>query len=209
MGPHTGPFFLSMQPLPEIFLRFARLYKEHGFSLYMIGGTSRDYLLGLPCLDFDFVTDATPEEEKAFLPEANYHFERFGTIKAEGCDITTLRYEEDYVDHRHPGKVRFIKDLSLDSCRRDFTINALYIDAEGKVYDFHGGLEDLRQGIIRFIGDPAKRIKEDPLRILRAHRFAKRLQFHFDPKTEEALVSLADELSKINPDKVLMEKKKE
>lgn len=201
-----------MKPLPTLFLELAALYRAHGFSLYMIGGTSRDFLLGIDPLDFDFVTDATPEEEKAFLPEANYHFAKFGSIKVKyqgtSVDITTLRKEQGYGDHRHPDEVTFITDIREDSYRRDFTVNALYIDAEGNVHDFHGGMEDLSSKLIRFIGDPHERIKEDPLRILRARRFAKRLGFSIEKNTEKAMFELDGELSRINPDKVLMESKK-
>ena len=179
----------------------------------MIGGTSRDYLLGIEPDDLDFVTDATPEEEKAFLPDANYTFERFGSIKvkigATHADVTTLREEGNYKDHRHPGHVRFIKDVRTDSLRRDFTVNALYIDQDGRVLDFHHGLDDLESKTLRFIGEPRRRILEDPLRILRAERFAKRLGFTIEPESAEAMDSLRGELSKLNPDKVSLERKKE
>lgn len=178
----------------------------------MIGGTSRDFLLDIDPDDLDFVTDATPMEEKAFLPDANYTFERFGSIKvrigAAHADVTTLREEGEYADHRHPGHVQFIKDVRKDSLRRDFTVNALYIDAEGNVLDFHNGLKDLETKTLRFIGEPRRRILEDPLRILRAERFAKRLGFAIEPQSAEAMESLRGELSKLNPDKVSLEMKK-
>ncbi|MBP5091186.1 MAG: hypothetical protein J6328_01325 [Bacilli bacterium] len=179
----------------------------------MVGGTSRDYLLGLPYADYDFVTDATPDEEKAFLPNAKYDFARFGSIKVfeDGVevDITTMRLEEGYADHRHPKKITFIKDLEVDSKRRDFTINAIYIDMEGKVYDYHHGLDDLKEKLIRFIGDPRIRIEEDPLRIIRAERFAKRLGFIFEEKTAEAIEAGRGLLSLLNPEKIKMERLKE
>lgn len=198
--------------LPSVFLRYARLYAAHGHSLYLIGGTSRDLLLGKAPLDFDFTTDATVEEERAFLPPFNDRFARFGSIKLKDgdleIDITTLREEKGYADHRHPGEVRFVKDPKIDSRRRDFTVNALYIDGNGDILDFHGGLEDLRRGLIRFIGDPDARVKEDPLRILRAERFAKRLGFAIEEKTAEAMERHRSLLSYLNPDKVNMERKK-
>lgn len=201
-----------MKALPRVFLSLAALYEAHGFSLYMIGGTSRDYLLGIEPLDFDFVTDATPEEERAFLPEANYHFARFGSIKVKwegvSVDVTTLRKEWGYGDHRHPDGVSFIKDLREDSFRRDFTINALYVNKEGRVFDYHDGLGDLDARLIRFIGDPYARIKEDPLRILRAKRFASRLHFDIEKNSLKAMEELKGEIDSINPEKVLMESKK-
>ena len=198
--------------LAEPFIEYARLYKEHGFNLYMIGGTSRDFLLGIPLLDFDFATDATPEEEKSFLPQANYTFAKYGSVRIPHgpmhIDVTTLREESGYDDHRHPAKISFIKDLEKDSLRRDFTINAIYIDDEGHVVDFHHGLEDLENKLIRFIGDPRRRIKEDPLRILRAERFARRLGFKIEPESQKAIDELRGELAFLNPEKVLMESEK-
>ncbi len=191
---------------------YARLYKEHGFLLFAIGGTSRDALLGLSPSDFDFVTDATPEEERRFLPNADYSFAKFGSIKAKEngmeIDITTFREEGDYLDFRHPSFVRFVSSPEIDSARRDFTINALYLDDNGAVLDFHGGLEDLESKTIRFIGDPSKRIQEDPLRILRAERFARKLGFRIDPLSQKAIDENRALLAKLNPEKVKSEAKK-
>ena len=198
--------------LPSAFLELSRLFKDNGFSLYMVGGSSRDLLLGLPVLDLDFVTDATPRQEKAFLPDASYAFERYGSVRLSAqsghIDITTFREEGGYDDHRHPTSIRFIKDMYTDSLRRDFTINAIYIDENGKVFDFHDGRKDLEEGLIRFIGDPMVRIKEDPLRILRAERFARRFGFRIEEESQKAIDALRGELSFLSPDKVLMESKK-
>lgn len=199
--------------LPEIFLRLSSLYAEHGHRLFLIGGTSRDLLLGIDPSDIDLVTDATPEEEKAFLPDLEMTFARFGSVhlktEAGDIDITTLRRESGYKDSRHPSKIEFIRDLKEDSLRRDFTINALYIDCQGNVSDYHGGLEDLKNRLIRFIGDPTTRIQEDPLRILRAERFAKRLGFQIEENTEKAMEEHRDLLRLLNPEKIAMEMKKE
>lgn len=199
--------------LPKTFLRYAALYEAHGFHLYLVGGSSRDLLLGKVPADLDFATDATPEEEKAFLPNCIDRYASFGSIqvKEEGqtIDITTFREEGDYKDHRHPGFVRFVRDPLLDSVRRDFTINALYIDKEGKILDFHEGRNDLEGKTIRFIGDPKKRIEEDPLRILRAYRFAKRLGFKIEEGTLNALKENEGLLETLNPEKVKMERNKE
>ena len=206
-------FRATLNAVDERFAKYARLFEENGFHLYMVGGTSRDYLLGLPYTDFDFVTDATPEDEKKFLPNAKYDFAKFGSIKIfeDGVevDITTLRKEEGYDDRRHPKKITFIKDLETDSQRRDFTINALYIDLGGNVYDYHGGLADLKKGIIRFIGDPKIRIEEDPLRIMRAERFAKKLGFEIEEESKKAIEEGRNLLSLLNPNKIKMERLKE
>ncbi len=195
------------------FLKYAKIFGEHGFHLYMVGGTARDYLLEQPYTDFDFVTDAKPDDMRKFLPDARFDFARFGSIKIfeDGVeiDITTLRKEGEYVDHRHPSKIEFIADPKEDSWRRDFTINAIYIDRDDHIYDFHGGLSDLEKGIIRFIGDPKKRIEEDPLRILRAERFAKKFGFVVEENTAKAMKEGEHLLSLLNPDKVRMERLKE
>lgn len=198
--------------LPIVFVSMAKLFREHGFSLFMIGGTSRDFLLGKKVEDYDFTTDATPSDIKTFCPDADYTFSRFGCVKFKlentHVDITTLRVESGYVDFRHPSKILFCKSLFIDSFRRDFTINALYIDLDGNVYDFHQGIRDLRSSLIRFIGDPAKRIKEDPLRILRAERFSSRLDFDIETNSKVAISSLYNLLDNLNPEKVFMERKK-
>lgn len=195
-----------------IFDYLAQLFNENGFHLYMIGGTSRDFLLSLEVDDYDFTSDATPIQMKTFLVDADYTFARFGTVKIkinnQKVDITTLRKEDSYVDLRHPSKIEFTKNIEEDYLRRDFTINAIYIDKNYKIHDFSNGLKDLKDGIIRFIGDPDKRIQEDPLRILRAERFAKMLNFKIEEKSLEAIKRNYHLIERLNPQKVLEERKK-
>ena len=188
------------------------VFSKNGFRLYVVGGTVRDFLLGKEITDLDFVTDATPEEEMKFIPEADFTFKKFGAVrypyKGKHIDITTLRQEGEYNDSRHPSKVTFVKDPKLDYVRRDFTINAMYLDEEYKVIDFSSGQEDLKKKLIRFIGDPVKRIEEDPLRIARAERFAKSLGFEIEEKTLQAIKDKRDLLEKLNPEKLKEEKRK-
>lgn len=195
-----------------LFLPLQKLYASRGYSLYIVGGTARDLLLGRPFSDRDYVTDATPEEERAFLPAADYTYERYGSIKlkigSEEIDITTFRKEEGYQDFRHPGKVTFVKTPKEDYVRRDFTINALYLDYEGKVLDYCGGLADLRNKIIRFVGDPEKRVQEDPLRILRAERFACLLAFTIEKNSQAAIDKYRYLLAELNPAKIKEEERK-
>lgn len=196
----------------EIFIKLAKLFNDNGYRLFMIGGTTRDYLLNKEVYDYDFVSDATPEEMSKFLLDANYHFAKFGSVrtKVDGIhvDITTLRVEGEYLDSRHPSKIEYVKEIEKDYVRRDFTINAIYMDENFKIIDPSNGIEDLKKGIIRFIGDPTKRIKEDPLRILRAERFAKKLNFIIEPKSLEAIENNRQLLAKINPDKIKEEERK-
>lgn len=193
------------------FQQLVKLFNEHGFSLYLVGGTVRDYLLNLPLTDMDAVTDATPEEMKTFLG-GDYTFSKMGSIKTKfeniKFDITTLRKEEDYQDYRHPSKIHFVKTLEEDVSRRDFSINAMYLDKDLKLVDFVGGLKDLNQKTIRIIGCPDKRIKEDPLRILRAIRFSLMLHFSIDSELEKAMLDNIELLKLLTKDKVKQEIKK-
>ena len=194
------------------FTSLATVFNKHGFRLYMVGGTTRDYLLDLDILDYDFATDATPDEMKVFLPDANYSFEKFGTVRVKDgevkVDITTFREEGKYLDYRHPSSIKFVKTIKEDYVRRDFTINAIYIDEKFNVIDPCDGIDDLENRIIRFIGNPVKRIKEDPLRILRADRFAKKLNFKIEEKTKKAMQKYHYLLDELNPKKVIEELQK-
>lgn len=196
----------------NVFDSVALLFNRHGYRLYMVGGATRDYLLDRPILDYDFVTDATPNEMKTFLTDADFTFAKFGTVRIKvnhvKVDITTLRIEDEYVDYRHPSKVVFTKDIKKDYVRRDFTINAIYMDEEYNIIDYCGGLNDLNNKLIRFIGDPDKRIKEDPLRIIRAERFEKKLGFKIEDETFKAIERNRHLIEELNPQKVQAELKK-
>ena len=117
----------------KAFQELADLFNKHGYRLYLVGGTVRDYLLKLPLDDMDAVSDATPEEIVSFLPNVDQTFARLGSLKYKNSDgikfdITTLRKESAYLDSRHPSEIVFVKDLEIDYQRRDFTVNALYLD---------------------------------------------------------------------------------
>jgi len=194
------------------FLELTTLFAQHGFRLWMIGGTSRDYLLHLAVEDYDFTTDATPEQMKPFLPHANYRFARYGTVMLEAggyqVDITTLRQESLYHDKRHPEAIVFVKEPQADYLRRDLTINALYLDAALIPLDFTTGLDDLKTQTLRMIGDPFARLNEDPLRILRVLRFQHRLGFHQEPTLAKAMNQSLSLLENLNPSKIAEEIKK-
>lgn len=196
----------------NVFLSLAKLFNDNGYRLYMVGGTTRDYLLDKEVCDYDFVSDATPEQMKKFLPDANYTFAKYGSVHAkslgEHVDITTLRIENNYGDSRHPSEICFTNSLEKDYIRRDFTINAIYIDENFNVIDYCGGVTDLKKKIIRFIGEPDKRVKEDPLRILRAKRFAHNLDFEIEEKSLKAIEQNSELLNKLNPQKIQEEMKK-
>ena len=190
----------------KLFTYLDQLFKENGFSIFEVGGSVRDEILGKETTDFDFATDATPKEMMEFLPNAIDTFAKYGCIKYKGeygrAEITTFRKEEDYDDYRHPKKVSFVKSLEEDYRRRDFTINAIYKDVDGKIYDPAHGVFDINNKIIRFIGNPEIRIKEDPLRILRAKRFVSKLGFKIEENSLEAIEKLSYLLDKLNPEKI-------
>ena len=196
----------------ELFKKIFNLFQKNGHSLYMVGGTVRDFLLGLELTDMDVVTDATPDQMKEFIPDADYTFAKFGSVKLRNenvkFDITTLRKESSYIDSRHPNKVVFCRSLEDDVRRRDFTINALYMDEDLKLYDFVDGQTDLKNKIIRMIGNPNKRIIEDPLRIVRALRFAIEFDFSIDPSLQNSINNNKDLLKKLNTAKIQEELKK-
>lgn len=196
----------------EIFEYLKKIFNEHNFHIYMIGSTSRDFLMKREIEDYDFVTDATPDEVLSFL-DCNATYKKFGTLSLKvnnkHCDIVTLRKESEYLDLRHPSKIEFIKDINEDYKRRDFTINAIYIDEDYKVKDVSkDGVNDLNNKILRFIGDPTKRIKEDPLRILRAKRFIVEYGLTPEKETLKALKENKDLISAIKEGKIIEEKRK-
>ena len=190
----------------DAYLKLAKIFKNKGFNLYLVGGTVRDFLLKKDLTDMDLVTDATPEQMVPFLTNPDTSFIKYGSIKYHfdnvKFDITTLRTEGKYLDSRHPSKIKYVTSLKKDYIRRDFTVNAMYLDSYFILYDYCHGQEDLKNKIIRFVGNPKKRIKEDPLRIIRAVRFALIYGFSFEEGTEKAMKKYSYLLSKLNKDKI-------
>ena len=191
------------------FISLSKLFNSNGYSLYMVGGTVRDYLLNIPLSDMDLVTDATPDDMKKFIPSADYTFRKMGSVKfkfeEQSFDITTLRKEEQYQDFRHPSKVTFVKDLKEDFVRRDFTINAMYMDKNLNVLDYANGQKDLEKHILNTVGEADKRIKEDPLRILRALRFSLTYDLTLSDSLSKAIKDNVNLLANLNPQKINQE----
>lgn len=197
----------------NIFDYFKEIFNLNGFRLYMVGGTSRDYLLNNKIDDYDFVSDATPNDVKKFL-NFDDTFSRFGVMKIKfekkDIEITTLREEGDYKDKRHPSYIKFIKDINIDYKRRDFTINAIYIDENYNILDPSNlGINDLKNKVLRFIGNPLKRIKEDPLRILRGKRFAHLYNLYVDEELQSLFYNYEYLLDSLNKEKIKEELKKD
>ena len=195
----------------EAFLSLNELFSSRGFSLYLVGGTVRDYLLEIELDDLDVVTDALPNDMEKFLKGADFSFKKFGSVrfKQNGFKFdTTMRKEAGYIDYRHPNQIEFCSSLEIDVLRRDFTINGLYMDKNLSVIDYVGGVKDLNNKIIRTIGNPDRRIKEDPLRILRAIRFMVEFNFDIDDELLKAIDNNKELLNKINVEKIKMEIKR-
>lgn len=198
--------------LLELIKELNAKFKLIGCNIYAVGGTVRDFLLHKNLTDFDFATDASPSETKSILEKYDDTFSQYGVIiyryENKKFEITSFRKENLYLDSRHPQKIEFVKDMKIDYKRRDFTINALYMDDTGKIYDFCDGLNDLHNKIIRVIGDIDTRMKEDPLRILRALRFMMTLDFVLDNNLEKYIYEHIYLLDKLNVDKIRQEIRK-
>ncbi len=163
-----------------------------GHQAYLVGGCVRDLLLGVKPKDFDIATDARPDRIMDLFPKSGRVGAHFGVILVrDGFDqveVATFRSDHDYLDGRHPEHVRFENHAREDVLRRDFTINGLMLDpGTGRVLDFVDGQGDLQRGLVRAIGDPNARFREDHLRLLRGVRFAARLGFQIEPATFDAI----------------------
>ena len=201
----------SLFPNPVQFI--LRTLIQAKFEAYVVGGAVRDMLRKQPVRDWDFTTNATPEEIQQLFPN-HFYDNQFGTVGVAGkyvedlenpeevYEITTYRSESEYADHRRPQSVSWGKTLMEDLTRRDFTINAMAMDANGSVLDPFNGRSDLDRGIIRAVGNPEERFAEDALRMLRAIRFGAQLGFLIDQKTLTAIQTHAETLKHISWERI-------
>ncbi len=180
---------------------------QAGYQALFAGGAVRDRLLGLPAQDFDVATDARPDAVMGLFPRHNAVGAKFGVVLVHALDavveVATFRCESGYSDGRHPAQVAYAGDPRQDVARRDFTINGLLLrPATGEVLDYVGGRDDLARRLVRAIGDPERRFQEDHLRMLRAVRFAARLEFTLDPATQAAITAHAVTIRLISRERV-------
>jgi poly(A) polymerase len=193
-------------------LKTCEVLADAGFKAFVVGGAVRDLLLGRKPKDFDVATDATPEEIRRLFRRSRIIGRRFRIVHVmcgkDTIEVTTFRAagnpggnEEDERPTDETGRIledNIFGSQSEDAARRDFTVNALYYDPiREEVWDYHGGVEDCRKKILRMIGDPATRFREDPVRMLRAARFAAKLDFHIDPDTRKPVAELAHLLNNV------------
>lgn len=183
---------------------------EAGYQGYVVGGCVRDLSLGKTPNDWDITTNATPEQIQKVFPESFYE-NNFGTVTIKtGSDderlqfvqITPYRIEGKYTNKRHPEEVRFAEKLEDDLSRRDFTINAMALDADGNLIDLFNGQDDLKKNLVRSVGEATARFGEDALRLLRAVRFATTLDFAIEPSTLQAIKDHASSLKAISQERI-------
>ena len=216
----------SVSSRKQFAISVVRRLRDQGFAAYLVGGCVRDLLLGREPADYDVATSATPWEVMRIFPETYAVGAQFGvvlvpipgveaaaraaasaaptvSVKASVVEVATFRSDLGYSDGRHPDQVRFSKDPREDVARRDFTINGVLLDPiSDEVLDFVGGRKDLQAHRIRTIGEARLRFAEDKLRMLRAVRFAARLEYAIEPETWAAMRELASQIHQVSPELV-------
>jgi poly(A) polymerase len=196
----------------ELAEQICRTLRQSGHQAYLVGGCVRDILLGCEPADYDVATDATPEVVQQIFPQSLAVGAQFGVVivtstaeeaHAIEVEVATFRSDLGYTDGRHPDHVVYTTSAQEDVRRRDFTINALLLDPQSnEVLDFVGGREDLRAGIIRAIGRPEDRFREDKLRMVRAVRFAARFHYAIEAATFRAIAKLAPDICQVSAERL-------
>jgi poly(A) polymerase len=199
-----------MLPINPSALQIVRRLRSAGHEAYFAGGWVRDFLRGHPSSDIDIATSAMPEEVQALFEKTLPIGAQFGVVlviqNGAPIEVTTFRKDSDYQDHRHPSHVEYAS-VKEDAFRRDFTVNGMYYDPlREQVLDFVSGQEDLKNQVLRAIGDPLQRFEEDRLRLLRGIRFAEVLQFQLDPATKAAMATVAKKgFGGVSPERIAQE----
>lgn len=195
--------------LPEKVRHILSVIQTAGFEAYVVGGCVRDSILGKEADDWDITTSAKPEQVKTLFPRTVDTGLQHGTVTVmqggEGFEITTYRIDGEYEDGRHPKQVAFTPNLLEDLRRRDFTVNAMAYNEEEGLIDRFNGLDDINVGVIRCVGLPEDRFREDALRIMRALRFSAQLGYHIHRATENAIKKLAVNLKNVSAERIQAE----
>lgn len=209
---------INMNDLPEDVKKIFNIFDREWTPIYLVGGCVRDMLLGTTPKDYDFTVETPPENIENILRLYHIPFNamsaKYGTIVArignEEYEITSTRKEADYVDNRHPEEVIFGVSIEEDLKRRDFTINAMAMDSKGNIIDSFDGNKcfDMENHLIKTVGNPETRFKEDPLRIMRALRFSITKGFQLDAATQKAMVDCKDMLNNISKERITAELRK-
>ena len=195
--------------LPEKVEYIIHTLEEAGYEAYVVGGCVRDSLLGREPDDWDITTSARPHQVKAVFPRTIDTGIQHGTVTVmmgkDGFEVTTYRIDGEYEDSRHPKEVIFTANLVEDLKRRDFTINAFAYNDRSGIVDAFDGMTDLKNGIIRCVGEAKERFTEDALRMMRAVRFSAQLGYSIEEKTREAIIELAPNLKNISAERIQVE----
>lgn len=203
--------------IPKFVTKIINTFQTNGYEIYIVGGAVRDLIVGRITDDWDFTTNATPDEMLKILPDNAFCDNSFGTVmfpideSSTPIDITTFRKEQGYSDSRRPDKVEWGTSLEEDIKRRDFTINALALEVKGdniKLIDYFEGSRDLGDKLIRAVGDPNERFAEDALRMMRAVRIASELNFNIEEETKIAIRNNKERINNIAAERIQMEFKK-
>jgi poly(A) polymerase/tRNA nucleotidyltransferase (CCA-adding enzyme) len=199
--------------VPRVVSDFGRRFQEAGYQSFLVGGAVRNLILKQKPADFDITTDAKPDEVyevfKRVIPTGIKHGTVTVIYKGVHFEVTTFRSEGAYSDSRRPDSVAFVSSIENDLERRDFTINAIAVDAvSGLVTDPHGGRLDLKRGVIRAIGNPDDRFAEDGLRLIRACRFASQLGFEVDPATLAGMKRCRSNIRNVSAERIREENDK-
>ena len=197
--------------LPDNVKKTLNTLQNSGFEAYAVGGCVRDMLMGITPHDYDVTTSALPEQVQSLFEKTIPTGIKHGTVTviADGMpiEVTTFRTESGYSDSRRPDSVNFVTDIKADLSRRDFTTNAIAYNDNG-ITDPFGGINDIKSGILRAVGEPKRRFTEDALRILRLFRFSSQLGFTIDIDTFNAALDLSDGLQKISRERISAELEK-
>ena len=197
--------------IPEYVRACLDRLEQAGFVAYIVGGCVRDAILGLTPNDYDMCTNALPDQTEAIFSDhklvlAGKKHGTVGVITEGGVvEITTFRTEGNYTDNRHPEWVKFVPNIEDDLARRDFTVNAMAYSPSRGLADPFGGREDLKNKILRAVGDPAQRFREDSLRILRGARFAAKYRLTPAEQTLKAMVDLRGLMENLAQERVFEE----
>ncbi|KAA0550447.1 CCA tRNA nucleotidyltransferase [Bacillus sp. BGMRC 2118] len=183
--------------------------EEHGYEAYFVGGSIRDYLLNRTIGDIDIATSALPTEVMNLFEKNVPVGIQHGTVvvlhDGDAYEVTTFRIDDDYIDHRRPNEVKFVRSLHEDLRRRDFTMNAIAMDRKGEIIDLFQGQEAIRKKLIQTVGIADERFKEDALRMMRAVRFESQLSFEVENNTHQAITKHASLLHRISIERITVE----
>ncbi|HOV34141.1 MAG TPA: CCA tRNA nucleotidyltransferase, partial [Candidatus Hydrogenedens sp.] len=186
--------------------KICKILQDKGYIAYLAGGCVRDLIMKRHPSDYDIATNAMPDVVSKYFPNSITLWKNFGVVRVLLSDgeyeVTTFRSDGPYLDGRHPSTVVF-SSPEEDAQRRDFTINALFLDpSNNQILDYVGGQKDIEQGIIKTVGEPYKRFSEDYLRLLRAARFSARFKFTIEGETLKAMKELHDGIKKVSAERI-------